>query len=208
MVQVKNIIFDFGGVILDLDLPKFRRSMQDAVGEAYEALFKKLIDEGFWIDFEKGKISEEDFVQYFIDTGYFTKASFYEAWNSILGTVPKHKLEQLKELSKDYNLYLLSNTNCIHAQKFEADMKAMHGVDDFRKEYFTIGYYSFEMGYFKPEPAIYEAVLKDAGLEANETLFIDDNKKNIESAANLGIQTILHVQNAEFMPVLKEYLKG
>ena len=202
-----NIIFDLGGVLLNLDFGAIERRFQALLGNDFFPLFRNLRTQNIFDKFEVGDFSEEKFLDYFLESGKLTQEEVLTAWNSILLDLPSHRLDFLKKLKKDYNVYLLSNTNYTHVQKIEADLKVQYGIQDFRKEFFDIGYYSFEMGMRKPEKRIFKAVLEDANLIAADTIFIDDNKNNIKSAASLGIQTILHEANTEIEPVLMEFLR-
>jgi FMN phosphatase YigB (HAD superfamily) len=206
MKKNQNIIFDLGGVLLNLNFGAIERRFQELLGNDYYLLFRDLKTQNIFNKFEIGAFSEEIFLDYFLKSTKLTHEQVLTAWNSILLDLPLHRLDFLKRLRKDYNIYLLSNTNYTHVQKIEADLKTQYGIQDFRKEFFEIGYYSFEMGMRKPENRIFQAVLEDANLNAADTIFIDDNKNNIKSAANLGIQTILHEPNAEIEPVLMAFL--
>lgn len=206
MKKIKNILFDLGGVIINLDMPATLNGFKNAMGDEFPK-WKAVFEEAdIFNQYEKGNISTAVFAQHFIDTGLFTADTVRQIWNSILRTAPKNRLDFLKVLAKDYNLYLLSNTNAMHIEQAEADLQTMYGITDFRGEFFTKGYYSFEIGMIKPDAEIYEFVLKDSGLLAAETLFIDDNEANIKSAAAVGLQTIWHEHNAEIEPVLTQYL--
>lgn len=207
MKKNQNIIFDLGGVLLNLNFGAIERRFQELLGNDYYLLFRNLKTQNIFNKFETGDFSEEIFLEYFLKSTQLTHEQVLTAWNSILLDLPLHRLDFLKRLRKDYNIYLLSNTNYTHVQKIEADLKTQYGIEDFRKEFFEIGYYSFEMGMRKPEKQIFQAVLEDANLNAADTIFIDDNKNNIKSAASLGIQTILHEPNAEIEPVLMSFLE-
>jgi glucose-1-phosphatase len=145
MQSVKNIIFDFGGVIINLAPEAVPLAFQKIAGEHFEAIYADFLKLDIFTRIERGDISEDDFLQTITQTGLFTRRQAIDCWNAILLTVPKNRLDLLKRLAKDYNLYLLSNTNGIHVAKFEADMKKMYGIEDFRKNFFVKGYYSHEM---------------------------------------------------------------
>ncbi len=206
MKKVCNIIFDLGGVILNLDFGAIEKHFQNLLGKDYFLLFRNLQTQNIFDKFEVGEFSEEEFLHFFMANGKITQQQALDCWNSILLDVPAHRLEFIRALQTDYNVYLLSNTNFTHVQKIEADLLQKHGVRNFREEFFKIGYYSFEIGMRKPEKRIFQYVLDDAGLNAEETLFIDDNKNNINSATAVGMQTILHAPNSDMVAVLKSYL--
>lgn len=197
MQKIRNIIFDLGGVILNLDSGAIERHFQQLLARDYYLLFRELQTQDVFNKFEVGAFSEQEFLNYFLERTTLTQEQVINGWNKILLDVPKERLDLLRHLKSKYQLYLLSNTNYTHVQKIESDLKIIHGVQNFRKEFFEVGYYSYEMGMRKPEQRIFKEVLADAGLKADETLFIDDNKNNIKSAKKCGIQTILHEANSD-----------
>ena len=114
-----------------------------------------------------------------------------EVWNSILKDFPLYRLEFLENLKEKYHLFLLSNTDSIHIQRFKENVGKQF-YDRFFNSFKKM-YYSYEMKMRKPDVEIYEFVLKEQNLNPSETLFIDDRQDNIESAAALGIQ-VWHLQ--------------
>ena len=188
--MIDTIIFDFGDIFINLDK------------EATPAALKKLglkewnsnLD-AMNLEFEKGKISEIEFILGF--QNYIPNASILEireAWNAILLDFPLYRLEFLQMLSQKYRLFLLSNTDSIHIERFQH--KA--GISFYRDFYqcFEKVYFSFELGMRKPDPAIFESVIKEHNLLPKNTLFVDDNLQNIESAEKLGLQ-VWHLQKGE-----------
>ena len=145
MKKNKNIIFDLGGVLLNLNFGAIERRFQELLGNDYYLLFRDLKTQNIFNKFEVGDFSEEIFLEYFLKSTKLTQEQVLTAWNSILLDLPLHRLDFLKRLRKDYNIYLLSNTNYTHVQKIEADLKAQYGIQDFRAAFFEKGYYSFEM---------------------------------------------------------------
>ncbi len=188
--MIDTIIFDFGDIFINLDK------------EATPAALKKLglkewnsnLD-AMNLEFEKGKISEIEFILGF--QNYIPNASILEireAWNAILLDFPLYRLEFLQMLSQKYRLFLLSNTDSIHIERFQH--KA--GITFYRDFYkcFEKVYFSYELGMRKPDAAIFEFVIKEHNLSPKNTLFVDDNFENIESAQKLGLQT-WHLQKGE-----------
>jgi FMN phosphatase YigB (HAD superfamily) len=190
MNMLKNIIFDFGDILINLD--------KNAVAEGFKNLGLTEWNEDLQLlnlAFEKGHISECEFL-----TGIQKHLPNYnleiikEVWNSILKDFPLYRLEFLEGIKDKYNLFLLSNTDFIHIQRVREDIgEAFYHrfINCFEKVY-----YSFEIKMRKPDAEIYEFVLKEQNLDPTETLFIDDRKDNIEAAAALGIQT-WHLQVGE-----------
>lgn len=181
--MIKAIIFDFGEVFINLD------------SKAPIHAFKKLglqswnsVLEANNLAFETGKIDESTFLKGF--QKFIPEVSLddiREAWNSILMDFPLERLEFLENLTKNYRLFLLSNTDAIHIQKFEQ----MVG-DSFAKDFYQCFekiYFSYETKLRKPDLESYKLILRENELIPKQTLFIDDKGINIEAAAKLGIQT-------------------
>lgn len=182
MANIKNLIFDFGGVLLDLDeratyeafMRLGLRAVPDDLGEANHA-------------FQRGKITERQFLDTLkkhMPPGV-TDSQIKDAWCAMLRDVPKERLDLLKELSKKYRLFLLSNTDDIHinclAQRNEVALTRFESL-------FEKVYYSQRTGYRKPEPKIFDLVLRENGLAPSQTLFVDDIRENAEAAGKIGIQ--------------------
>ena len=188
--MIDTIIFDFGDIFINLD--------KDATPLALKKLGLKEWNsnlDALNLDFEKGKISETEFMIGF--QNYIPNATINqirEAWNAILLDFPLYRLEFLQMLSQKYRLFLLSNTDSIHIEQFQH--KA--GIPFYRDFYqcFEKVYFSFELGMRKPDSAIFEFVIKEHNLFPKNTLFVDDNLQNIESAEKLGLQ-VWHLQKGE-----------
>lgn len=187
--HIKNLLIDFGGVLIDLDrrrcLEHFRRlGMPDV-----ENLLHDCHQEGFFQLHEKGLISDAGFRERIRQAigRPVTDEAIDEAWNSFLDGIPAYKLDFLLELRKRYTVCLLSNTNAIHW-----DYACTH---DFAQggrrvgDYFDRIYLSYQLKMIKPDAEIFQAVLADAGLTPEETLFIDDAEANCRTARSLGIHT-------------------
>jgi glucose-1-phosphatase len=191
---IKNILFDLGGVLLTIH--------PEASGKAFSKLLDKPVHDFFaevyhldlFKRFESGFLTDEEFFDQIRQlTGKnISNETITEAWNAMIGHIPVSRLELLKKLSEQYKLYLFSNTNNIHYQKYNGDLKKECGanIDDF----FTKCYCSHLIKYRKPNKEAFEFVLNDAGILAEETLFIDDFLDNIEGAKIVGIKT-LHLTN-------------
>ena len=192
MKQFNNIstfIFDLGGVIVDLDLPKCIQNFKDLGLENIEQYLSNFGQKDFFMQFEKGQIGIPAFRNEIRKLAgiELSDAQIDKAWCSFLTQIPVEKLHLLSELKKKYRLLLLSNTNPLHietavAAEFSKTGKTM-------QDFFDKCYLSYEMGMVKPDVEIFEALLADAQVKAEECLFLDDGKKNIDTAAALGIQT-------------------
>ncbi len=208
---VKNIIFDLGNVIIDLDIDRTWLSLKHWLGDDFEMKLKNISpDNDIFIQFEIGKISEEEFfetLRQLMDAPLSIKL-LKEAWNAMLLQIPPQRFEMLSQLKERYNVFLLSNTNKTHVDWVDGYLRTVYNftIQDFDERYFHKPYYSHLIHLRKPDTDIYEYVLKDAQLKADETLFIDDNAHNIEGAKKVGLQTILHEIGAEIVDVMQPYL--
>jgi putative hydrolase of the HAD superfamily len=183
--MINAIIFDFGDVFINLN-------KENSIEE-----FKKLGLDGPNEDllehndlFEKGNIDELQFINSF--SKHIPSASIEEivkAWNSIIGEFPLERLEFLQMLSSKYRLFLLTNTDSIHINRFEHKV-GMSFYSDFYRCFEKV-YFSYEMGMRKPDPEIFNTIIHNHDLSPKRTLFVDDKKVNTDAAASLG----LHVWN-------------
>ena len=187
--NISTLIFDLGGVIVDLDLPKCIQNFKDLGLENIEQYLSNFGQKDFFMQFEKGQIGIPAFRDEIRKLAgiELTDAQIDEAWCSFLTQIPVEKLHLLSELKKKYRLLMLSNTNPLHIQtavaaEFRKTGKTM-------QDFFDKCYLSYEMGMVKPDVEIFKALLADAQVKAEECLFLDDGKKNIVTAAALGIQT-------------------
>ncbi|MFK7747014.1 MAG: HAD family hydrolase [Kordia sp.] len=185
--MIKNIIFDYGDIFINLDKPATQREL-DKLG--IDDFTPEMVAKNQ--AYEKGLISTEEFVNFYHE--HFpntTKNGLIDAWNAILLDFPKHRMEFIKQLAKDdnYRLFILSNTNDLHISWIQQDW-GMELYNVF-KNCFEQFYLSHEIHFRKPDADIYEFVLNENNLKPEETIFIDDTKENTDSAATLGI----HVWN-------------
>jgi putative hydrolase of the HAD superfamily len=185
--MINTIIFDFGDVFINLDKQASINSLKKLGLPQWNEDLKQLN-----LQFEKGQISRENFllgIQKHVPNASF--ADILEAWNAILLDFPLHRLEFVQKLSDKYRLFLLSNTDSIHIETFEQE----NGTSFFSDFYqcFEKVYFSYEIGMRKPDAEVFNYLLKKHDLSAKHTLFIDDNKENIDTALALGFQ-VWHLQ--------------
>ena len=183
--MIDTIIFDFGDIFINLE----KQAQIDAFKKLGLNEPKPELVEMNDL-FEKGQVTELQFLESFYP--FIPNASLEEirtAWNSIIGEFPLYRLEFLQMLSYKYKLFLLTNTDSIHIDRFEHNV----GVSFFSDFYqcFEKVFYSYEMGMRKPDPAIFSAIINKYDLSPKRTLFVDDKKVNTDAAASLG----LHVWN-------------
>jgi glucose-1-phosphatase len=203
--KIKNIIFDLGDVILNIDVPVASKSFAELSGREQSEILTIFKENELFRQFETGLLDEATFRNYVREILNFDDLSdeaIDTAWNSLLLDLPPERVELIKKLSQNYRLFLLSNTSSIHITQVNKILEASTGIASLNDLFETV-FLSYEMGMMKPDTRIYEKVLEEAGLKAEETLFLDDNYDNIQGASKVGIDTI-HVQK----PItILEYLK-
>jgi len=195
---IKNILFDLGGVLLDLDfmapVVAFRK-----LGLAEDHLdYRKAISDPVFLGFEQGNISPEAFrdrIREILGNQNLEDAEIDTAWCSMLGSVPAEKTELLKQLAPRYRLFLYSNTNVIHIGYFKRRFEKEHGLPF--ESLFEKTFYSHDIHDRKPQISGYEKVVAKAGIHPGETLFVDDLVQNIEAAREFGFQVFHYVPGTE-----------
>ena len=187
--KIRNIVFDLGGVLVDLDFKAAINGLQKAGFANVKEQLQAFDREGIFQKFELGEISADEFRSAIREnsTVSLTDEEVDGLWNAMLLEVPREKLELILHLRGKYMVYLLSNTNSIH---WDYVCKNAFNYRGFRvNDYFEETFLSFEMHLAKPDKAIFEKVLEEANLLPEETLFIDDSEANCKAASELGIHT-------------------
>ena len=189
-MDIKNIIFDFGGVILDID-PQLTVDEFAKLGfKDFEKLNTLAFTEEILGKFERGILTPEVFrdkLRVFLGIE-ITDQEIDDAWNALLFDIPGIRIDIIEQVKNNYQIFLLSNSNEIHYDLFVRDLQLRFGYSEF-DELFDKAYFSFDLHLLKPNPEIFEFVLNQHDLDLANTLFIDDNIRNIESARKLGIKT-------------------
>lgn len=190
-MAVKNLIFDLGGVILDLDVPKTIGEFARVSGLAPGEVAQRFRDSDGFLKYERGEISDKEFRDFVRDlyAVSITDDELDACWNAMLGGIPASKLDLLQTLRKKYQVFLLSNTNTIHLNYINSTILPPSKSVPSLESYFDRAYYSHVMGKRKPEREIFEQVLDENNLDAEESLFLDDNAENVEGAKLVGLQT-------------------
>ena len=196
--SVKNIIFDLGGVIINLSVPSTVLAFAKASGKSVDEVAALVNSPGF-INYEKGLISDEAFRQHVREELNWQASDneIDESWNAMLLDIPLERLQLLERLKKSYRIFLLSNTNEIHLRKFNQILESTSGQKEM-DGYFHKAYYSHRMKMRKPDVEIFEFVVNENELNPEETLFLDDNLSNLKGAEMAGIKTF-HVQTPELI---------
>ena len=195
MKNIKSIIFDLGGVLLNISYQNAIEEFEKLGIENSSAFYSKKSQTNIFNLLETGEISENEFVKVIKKScKSVTPKQILYAWNSMLLDLPKKRINLLINLKKEYQIFLLSNTNKIHIDKFQNII----GKEEYDKFYnlFNKIYYSHEIGIRKPNAEAFRLILDENNLKAKEVLFVDDSPQHIEGAKKLGIQPY-HLQDNE-----------
>lgn len=200
--MIKNLLFDLGGVIMDIRrlncVASFERlGMKDA-----DSFLGEYSQKGPFLQLEEGLINEAQFrdaVREYID-GEVTDEQIDKAFCDFLVGIPTYRLEQLRQLKKQYGIYMLSNTNPIMWHSRIAEEFRQEGME--REDYFDGIVTSFEARSIKPDAKIFHTVVENLGIKPEETLFLDDSQKNLDAASALGFHTLLVAPGSEFFDLI------
>lgn len=201
--NIKNIIFDWGGVLIDVTMDKFMAECNAAGISFRENEITGTHKAGFFLEYELGKISDDELRNELRHRAGrdITDSELDRIWNTMIEKVPEEKLELLYELRNKYNLYILSNTNGIHWDNVAPEVFRYKGlgINDFFKKVFL----SHKMHLAKPDREIYIKALAEAGIKAEETLFIDDSPINCNAAQTVGINAVHYIPGEDLSKIFK-----
>ncbi len=188
---IKHIIFDLGGVLLNLDYSATEQAFIDAGVKNFRELYSQLQQSDLFDRWETGRMTRDEFISAMQSASDvpLTEAQVLHAWNAMLLDFPIRRLQILQQLRNHYDLILLSNTNEIHEEVFNNTLMQAHGFPNIGV-FFDRVYMSHRVGMRKPMPEIFQRVLDENGMVAAHTLFIEDSPQHIAAAKELGIQTI------------------
>ena len=190
MAVTKQLIFDLGNVLYDIDFTKMYKAFDELGVPNFENHFTLNKSDQIFFDLEKGFINQEEFCNGF-NALYKLTLSHHQiinAWNSLLVGYRTESIDWVKEHNGQFDTFLYSNTNQIHYDYFIPQFSREIGGNF--ENLFKTPYYSHKMGQRKPDPASFQFILDKEGLKAEETLFIDDNEPNIIAAASVGLQVL------------------
>lgn len=187
---IKNILFDLGGVILDINVKATQQKFYELGLPSMFMQYPENMLTDLFFRYETGKISTVDFRDEArrISGLEMSDKTFDEAWNAMLVGIPVQRTKLLSKLRERYRLFMLSNTSQLHVNVFEKMYLDAAGVN--MHQIFDRIYYSYEIGFHKPDRAAWEYVIRDADILPEETLFLDDNIHNIKASQELGFQAI------------------
>ncbi|MDX1349748.1 MAG: HAD family phosphatase [Putridiphycobacter sp.] len=184
------IIFDLGGVILNIDYNKTINAFKNLGVQNFDSLYTQAQQNDLFDKLEVGSITENDFYSE-IKNLAATKLSNQQiqfAWNAMLLDLPLARIQFLRNLSKNTPIYLLSNTNSIHLSAFKSIIKNQHGDHDLLESIFIETFYSHQIGFRKPNAEAFNLIIAKHQLNPSTTLFIDDSIQHIEGAKKVGLQ--------------------
>lgn len=206
--KIKALIFDMGGVLVDLDIEDCKRAFKEYIGyHEIDNIIDACHQKGIYGDLEEGILSADEFRKIVLADsrpGALAEDVDRAMWHILVGIEP-YKVEMLRKLSESYELYLLSNNNpvCLPRAK-EIFSKAGIPLDSIFRKCF----YSFEMKALKPSEKFYKAVIDEIGLPADQMLFIDDSQKNVDGAVAAGLPAAYYEPGTDLEALLSEILEG
>jgi glucose-1-phosphatase len=204
---IRNIIFDLGGVLLNID-PKKTIEAFSHIGMNQFIRDKGLTyDHEIFYLMEQGKVTPEEFrngVRKLLP-GEVTDDQIDAAWTAMLLDFPKIRVELIQKLRDEFTVYLFSNTNAIHVAKYQANFRNQHGFEV--SLLFAKDFHSNEIGYRKPSPESFQEIIRLSGINPEESLFIDDSLKNVESAIACGLKGYWLEPGHKVEEIFQEYLQ-
>ena len=206
--NIKAIIFDMGGVIVDLDIEGCKRAFKEYLGYyRIDELIDPCHQKGIYGDLEEGKISGDEFRRIVLqdsDPGALAENVDKAMWHILTG-ISQYKVEMLKRLSESYDLYLLSNNNPVCLPRAKA---IFEGAGIPLEKIFRRCFYSFEMKALKPSETFYKAVVREIGIPAEQMFFIDDSQKNVEGAIAAGLPAVYYEPGTDLEALINNVLEG
>ncbi len=205
--DIKAIVFDFGNVIINIDVDRTYKAFADYTFKSPEKIKALFEQNEVFKNYEIGKFNDDEFRDVIRQVcGYpLNDDEIDHAWNTLLLDVPRARWDYLDELRHRLPIYLLSNTSNIHISKCKLLAKKAFGISDFTS-IFTKAYLSYEIKMFKPDYAIYQYVIDDIGLKPEQILFFDDNADNIAAALDMGIRAVKIDPPQDFMDIIEHLL--
>lgn len=206
MNGIRNIVFDLGGVLMNIDFKRTFTAFEIIGFRGAEEAFQDPEINNLFLDFETGVYCPIEMRRKFRElTGFkCTDAQFDKAWNALLVDFPPERIRRVQELSGKYKTFLLSNTNPIHARHFNAELNRNFNIESL-DHLLDKAWYSHNLGLRKPDEKIFHRVLKSSRLVPEETLFIDDFEVNVRAAESAGMRGIHVTGDYTIIEALKDF---
>lgn len=205
-MKIKNIIFDWGGVLIDLDMKGCIKAFEEIGIHDFYQLITGAEETGIFKTYELGNCTTSEFHEAVRNLANrpLTDEDIDHVWNAMVKSVPEEKLQLLAELKEQYAVYLLSNTNELHWEYASDKVFQYKGMK--REDFFKETFLSFRMHLAKPDTEIFRTALQEANLNPGETLFIDDSPINCEAASAVQLQTLHYIPGTDLRTVLSKKL--
>ena len=198
MENIKNLIFDLGNVILNIDTKLSEKAFAQYGMNDFEKLYTLASQNELFDRLEVGSITENEFYDEFrrVTDCKLDNKTLEQCWDALIMDFPAARIEMLKHLKAEgkYRTFILSNTNIIHYRFYTALLKRTRGVDGL-ESLVEHAYFSHEIGLKKPNRDIFDYVVTNSHIKPEESIFIDDNEANIKAANALGFNTIFLKNN-------------
>lgn len=202
--NARLLIFDLGGVLIDIDVAASVRAFEKLGIKDINRYVSQshAVGGGFFADFERGLISKDelfDNIRRMSGINTLTDNEITYAWNAMLGSFVKERIEVVERMKQTHETALLSNTNVLHYEQFNSQVPGYSSLN----ELFDKTWYSHEMHLSKPDPEIYRAVLAAHGCRPEDALFFDDSQRNLDGAESVGMKTCLVTAERGIVEILR-----
>lgn len=209
MASIQNIIFDLGGVLLNLDWEASATAFKRLGLQIGDRSYIDFLHNPVLLKFETGEIKPLTFyneMRKILNNPAATDEQICNAWCAMLCEIPQYKIEILDRLRRRFRLFLFSNTNELHIDYFKNEFWNQYGFDF--EALFEKVFYSHRIRDRKPLITSFEKVISHAKIDKGTTLFIDDSKENVEAAIKTGIRSLLYTPGNDLEMQINDFITG